>query len=127
MKKALPSTIMEESEDDAPKRTQTKASRAVADEEESSKAPAAEKKKKRKLGALLGATTFTWDQTLVSRCVPLHSPPLIISRPVEPRRTYPGDLVPPEIVSGEYPSCGLCCRVAQVFVSCVVWDCDLGP
>lgn len=64
-KNALPSTIMEESEDDAPKRAQTKATSVPAGENEASKAPAGEKKKKRKLGALLGATTFTWDQTLV--------------------------------------------------------------
>lgn len=69
-KKTLPSTIMEESEDDAPKRTHGASTKASAgDENEAIKAPTAEKKKKRKLGALLGATTFTWDQTLVSRAV----------------------------------------------------------
>lgn len=60
-KKPLPATIMEESESEEPMRP--KASSSVAKED---KAPAGEKKKKRKLGALLGGTTFTWDQNLVS-------------------------------------------------------------
>lgn len=68
MKKALPSTIMEESDDDVPKRPHGASTKASAGgENEANKAPTVEKKKKRKLGALLGATTFTWDQTLVSR------------------------------------------------------------
>lgn len=70
IKKKLPSTIVEESEDEAPpkvgKASVAKAAALPEDENGGFKATGGEKKKKRKLGALLGGTTFTWDQNLVS-------------------------------------------------------------
>lgn len=69
--KKLPSTIVEESEDETPppkvgKLSTAKPSVVPEDENSGSKVAGGEKKKKRKLGALLGGTTFTWDQNLVS-------------------------------------------------------------
>ncbi|GHJ90049.1 hypothetical protein NliqN6_6451 [Naganishia liquefaciens] len=97
VKKKLPSTIVEESEDEAPpkigKNSTAKAAVVAEDENSGSKATGGEKKKKRKLGALLGGTTFTWDQNLnPDGPIPATLSPLKSSAGSIPRAGFAGGM-----------------------------------
>ncbi|KAJ9092549.1 hypothetical protein QFC21_006780 [Naganishia friedmannii] len=87
-KKALPATIMEESESEEPQRPKVA---SVGKEDKA--AAGGEKKKKRKLGALLGGTTFTWDQNLnPDGPIPTSLSPLKSSAGSIPRAGFTGGM-----------------------------------